>query len=165
MSLAKWIRLQADPDPFCLANSYRQNGTRDEHKHLNRKYEKQICSYFLNKHLISLQLFSKYTLVSGLVLNIFNMVISRMNILHLMYDNQIWSNYKYERKMFYSVFKKLILAILIHFAWRIHSACDIYIFKKTFKKERTNYILTEHTKRRLTQWLGSWKDWATDKWP
>ena len=34
--------------------SYMRNGTRDEHKHLDRKYEQQICLYFLKKHLISL---------------------------------------------------------------------------------------------------------------
>ena len=29
----------------------------DEHKHLDQIYEKQMCSYSLKEHLISLQLF------------------------------------------------------------------------------------------------------------
>ena len=42
---AKWI-YQAYP--FRLAQiSPARNETRDEHKHLDRIYEKQICSYFL----------------------------------------------------------------------------------------------------------------------
>ena len=51
---AKWIR-QAG-----------RNGTRDEHKHIDRTYYvKQICLYFLKEHLISIQFFEKYTLVLG----------------------------------------------------------------------------------------------------
>ena len=33
------------------------NLTRDEHKHLDQIYEKQMCSYSLKEHLISSQLF------------------------------------------------------------------------------------------------------------
>ena len=35
----------------------RRNGTIDEHKHLDRIYGKQICSYFLKEHLISVRFF------------------------------------------------------------------------------------------------------------
>ena len=49
---AKWIR-QAG-----------RNGTRDEHN-IDRTYVKQICSYLLKEHLISIQFFEKYTLVLG----------------------------------------------------------------------------------------------------
>ena len=37
--------------------SHRRNGTRDEHKHLDQIYERQICTYFLKEHLIFLQFF------------------------------------------------------------------------------------------------------------
>ena len=60
------------------------NGSRDEHKHLDRLYEKLTCLYFHYKHIISLQLF-KYALLSDRpmflgerVLDTFNMVISGM---------------------------------------------------------------------------------------
>ena len=59
--------------------SHRRNGTRDEHKHLDRIYEKQICSYGTFDFfavLLKMQ-FSVRTVFQGeRVLNIFNMVIS-----------------------------------------------------------------------------------------
>ena len=47
---AKWIR---QADSFCLAqiSPARRNGIRDEHKHLDRSYEKQICLYFFMEYL------------------------------------------------------------------------------------------------------------------
>ena len=44
-----------------------------------------------------------------------------------MFKEKICSYYKYKHLIFYSVLKKLIFAILIHSAWRIHSAGDIYL--------------------------------------
>ena len=45
-------------DPFDWPKSHRRrNGTRDEHKHLDQIYEKQMCSYSLKEHLISLKFF------------------------------------------------------------------------------------------------------------
>ena len=46
----KWIR-------SAWPKSYRGSITRDEYKHFDRIYEKQICSYLLKEQLISLQLF------------------------------------------------------------------------------------------------------------
>ena len=65
--------------------NHRRNGTRDEHKHLDKIHEQQICPLFLMEHLISLQFkkkkihFSVRTVFqSECVLNTFNMVISGM---------------------------------------------------------------------------------------
>ena len=43
---AKWI-VQADPFRLALILPVQWNETRDKHKHIDRIYEKQICSYFL----------------------------------------------------------------------------------------------------------------------
>ena len=53
---AKWIR-QTDPFRLTQISPAQRNGTRDEHKHLDRVYEKQICSCFLKAHLISVSPF------------------------------------------------------------------------------------------------------------
>ena len=42
---AKWIRL-AKRIRLAQISLHRRNGTGDEHKHLDRIYEKQICSNF-----------------------------------------------------------------------------------------------------------------------
>ena len=61
------------------------------------------------------------------VVNIFNYGHFRdeNTILHLMYAEQIWSDNKYEHYIFLQCLK-MIFAISIHSAWRIHSTGDIY---------------------------------------
>ena len=54
-------------------------GSRDEHKHLDLIYAKQICSW---KHLISLQFFNKMHFRD------------ENNILHRIYEEQICLDYK-----------------------------------------------------------------------
>ena len=48
---AKWIR-QANPFRLAQISPARRNGTGNENKHLDRIYEKEICTYFLKEHLI-----------------------------------------------------------------------------------------------------------------
>ena len=48
-------RIRGSVSPPGQISPARWNGTRDEHKHLDRVYAKQICSCFLKERLISLQ--------------------------------------------------------------------------------------------------------------
>ena len=65
---------------------YRRNGSLDEHKHLDRIYEKQICSYFLKEPfyfftvLLKMHFSVRTEFQSERILNMFNMVISGMKI-------------------------------------------------------------------------------------
>ena len=56
------------PEPFRLdqISQARRNESWDEQQYIDRIHEKQIFSYFCQKHLIALQFFKECNLVSGL---------------------------------------------------------------------------------------------------
>ena len=71
---AKWSR-QTDPLRLVHPKSQRRNGTRDEHKHLDRIHRSKYVHISLKQHLISIQSFKNALFFqSERVLNIFNMV-------------------------------------------------------------------------------------------
>ena len=88
-------------------------------------------SIFLRKIYFLYGSLKRCTLVSGTCFKVkYGHFRDKNTILHLMYEE---CN---------SVFKKKIFAVLIHFAWRIHSAGDIYIMSKGRRRILTNHFWT-----------------------